>query len=387
MPFENITGRIIEDHQKLSFDYVPKELPNRDEQIKRLFTLFRGVVESNVSQNVFLQGNVGTGKTATAKRFCIDFKGWAAEKDKSVDYAFVNCRKRNNNSSAVLKIVKKFDKGFPDRGFSVGEMMEILRKHIKQEKTHLIVVLDEVDHLIKKEGSELIYLLSRFDDEELTPQCNVSLFLISQKNALELMEEGALSTFKRSNRIRFPSYSADELYDILGARARMALYPDALHDEELRLISEIAGKRGDARFGIELMEKSGLLAEEKGRDSISAEDIRTAKAEVDPFLTENKLRDLNEQERVILLAATQKLRDESFTTTGDLEEHYKLITETHGMKTLGHTQFWKYLKSLSDRGLLDTKTVSTGKGRTTKVTVSDIPVEVLEKKLTRLIEG
>ncbi len=387
MPFENITGRIIEDHKKLAFDYVPKELPNRDEQIKRLFTLFRGVVESNVSQNVFLQGNVGTGKTATAKRFCIDFKEWARERDKSVDYAFVNCRKRNNNSSAVLKIVKKFDKGFPDRGFSVGEMMEILRKHIKQEKTHLIVVLDEVDHLIKKKGSELIYLLSRFDDEELTPQCNVSLFLISQKNALELMEEGALSTFKRSNRIRFPRYSGDELYEILGARARMALYPDAMHDEELKLVSEIAGKRGDARFGIELMEKSSLLAEEKGRDSISAEDIRTAKAEVDPFLTENKIRDLNDQERVILLAATQKLRDEAFTTTGNLEEHYKLITETHGMKTLGHTQFWKYLKSLSDRGLLDTKTVSTGKGRTTKVTVSDIPVEVLEEKLTRLIEG
>ncbi|MFO7991823.1 MAG: AAA family ATPase [Thermoplasmata archaeon] len=387
MVFQNKTGRVIDDLKKLSFDYIPDKLPNREKQIQQLFTLFRRVVEDGVSQNVFLQGNVGTGKTATAKRFCMDYKKWAAEEGSIVDYVIVNCRRRSNNSSAMWKIVSYFDKGFPDRGFSVGEMMEILRKHIKENNTHLFIILDEIDTLIKREGSELVFLLSRFDDESISPKGSLSLFLISQKNILEFMEESALSTFKRSNQVRFTPYDPDEMYDILQYRARMALYPGAIEEDELRLLSDIAGAKGDARLGIELLEKSGLLAEERGENKIAAEHIRTAKADIDPYMTVSRIKDLNEHEKLILLAATQKLRDQSYTTTGEVEKHYHVICETQGHKKLGHTQFWKYLNSLDDKGLLDTKTKSDGKGRTTRVSISDIPAEVLEEKLTQMIGG
>ncbi len=386
MAFRRTKNKIIKDHKKLSFDYVPRELPNRDKQINRLFTLFRGVVDSDISQNVFLQGSVGTGKTATAKRFCLDFKKWASEEGKKLDYIFVNCRRSNNNSQAMWKMVSHFDKRFPDRGFSVGEMMKILGKHIKEKGIHLMIILDEVDHLIKKDGSELIYLFSRFDDESFTPQGSVSLILISQKNALEFLEEGALSSFKRGNRIKFPKYNPSELYDILEQRSGLALYPDSIKEQELQLLADIAAKRGDARLGIELMEKSALLTEEKSRDKIDAEEIRHAKAEVDPYFTENRIRSLNEQEKIILLASARLLKNKAFTTTGELEEQYKVTTEGYGINTLGHTQFWKYIKSLTEEGLLDSKTVSTGTGRTTKITVSDIPAELLEQKLESIIE-
>lgn len=386
MDFGNTTGSIIKDQKKLSFDYVPKELPNRDEQIKKLFGLFKGVVSSNVSQNVFLHGNVGTGKTATAKRFCIDFKDWAKEKGKNIEYVFVNCRRRKNNSSAMWKVVHHFDKGFPDRGFSVGEMMEILKNKLKENKTHLIVVLDEVDALIQKDGSELIYLLTRFNEEELSAEGNVSLILVSQKNAFELLEESALSSFKRSNRVRFPKYSSEELYEILGQRVDMALYTNAIEEEELKLVSDIAGKKGDARFGIELLEKAGLIAEMDGRDQIRSEDVRGAKAEVDPYVTESRLKNLNEQERIILLTITRKLKEQAYSTTGDVEELYKVICEEYGCKKLGHTQFWKYLKSLSNDGLIETKTVSEGSGRTTKVSIADIPAERMENKLLEILD-
>lgn len=387
MVFKKMSSNVIKDHKKLSFDYVPKELPNRDKQIQRLFTLFKGVVESDMSQNAFLQGSVGTGKTATAKRFCMDFKNYAHEKGKKLDYVFVNCRRSTNNGQVMWKIISHFDKGFPDRGFSVGEMMEILSKHIKKKGIHLMIVLDEVDVLIKKEGSELVYLFSRFDDESLSPKGSVSLMLISQKNALEFLEEGALSSFKRGNRISFPRYDSEELYDILKQRSRIALYPGSIGEEELRLLSDIASKRGDARLGIELLEKSALLTEEKNEEEIDAEEIRHAKAEVDPHFTENRVRALNEQEMIILLSAARQLKNKAYTTTGDLEEQYKITAEGYDLKTLGHTQFWKYIKSLTKEGLLDSKTVSIGSGRTTKITVSDIPAEVLENKLESMIQG
>ncbi len=389
MDFETSSGRVIKDQEKLSFDFVPKELPSREEQSQKLFGLFRGVVESNVNQNVFLHGPVGTGKTVTAKRFCMDFEDWAEDKGETIDYVFVNCRRRKNNSSAMWKVVHHFDKSFPDRGFSVDEMMEVVKEKIEEKGIHLIVVLDEVDYLIQKEDSDLIYLLSRFDEEKLSPEGSISLMLVSQKNAFQLLEESARSSFKRSNRVKFPKYTYEDLEPILEDRVEMAIHPGSITDENIRLLAEMAGKSGegggDARFGIELLEKSALLAEMDGRNEVVAEDIRSAKGEVGSYLTEAELKGLNEQEKLILLAAARALEKEPYTTTGDLKELYKVICEEYGVDKLGHTRFWNYLNSLSDEGFLNTKTYADGSGRTTKVSLSDITSEMLEKKIEEMM--
>ncbi len=390
MDFENSTGNIIKDQEKLSFDFVPEELPNREEEMQKLFGLYRGIVSSNVSQNVLIYGPVGTGKTVTAKRFCMDFEDWAKDRDQNIDSVFVNCRKRKNNSSAMWKIVHHFDRGFPDRGFSVEEMMKIVKEKIEENNLHLLVVLDEVDPLIQKEGSDLIYLLSRFDEEQLSPEGNISIILVSQKNVFELLEDSARSSFKRSNRIRFPRYTSEDLFPILKNRVEGAFYPGSIDDGKIHLVSDIAGKggdgNGDARFGIELLEKSALIAEMDGRNEILTEDIRSAKGEIDPYFTESRLKNLNQQEKLILLASTRKLKEQPYTVTGEVEELYKILCEEYDVKKLGHTQFWKYLKSLSNEGLIGTKTVSNNSGRTTKVSISDITADKLEKKLEKLLK-
>ncbi|MEF8834845.1 MAG: AAA family ATPase [Candidatus Thermoplasmatota archaeon] len=389
MDFESSTGNVIKDQEKLSFDFIPEELPNREKEMQELFGLYRGIVSSDISQNVLIYGPVGTGKTVTAKRFCMDFEEWAANKDQNIDSVFVNCRKRKNNSSAMWKIAHHFDRGFPDRGFSVEEMMKIVKEKVEEKNLHLFVVLDEVDPLIQKEGSDLIYLLSRFDEEELSPEGSVSLILVSQKNVFELLEESARSSFKRSNRIRFSKYTSEEMFPILKDRVKGAFHPGSIDDEKIQLVSDIAGKgedgNGDARFGIELLEKSALIAEMDGRNEVLTEDIRSAKGEIDPYFTEGKLKNLNEQEKLILLSATRKLKEKAYTVTGEIEELYKVLCEEYDIEKLGHTQFWKYLKSLSNEGLLGTKTTSDNSGRTTKVSLSDITAEKLEKKLENFI--
>lgn len=71
---------VFKDQRTLSFDYVPQKLVHREAQMKKLIMLYRPVVESNFTQNVVLTGSVGTGKTATAKRFCMDLKEFAEKK-------------------------------------------------------------------------------------------------------------------------------------------------------------------------------------------------------------------------------------------------------------------------------------------------------------------
>ncbi len=108
--------RLFKDQSKLSFDYVPDKLCHREEQLERLEMLFRPVLDGSMSQTAFLIGSVGTGKTATSKRFCLDLMKAAQEKGRPMDYIIVNCRQRSTEVAVLRRIVMHFDENFPDRG-------------------------------------------------------------------------------------------------------------------------------------------------------------------------------------------------------------------------------------------------------------------------------
>ncbi|MEM0343290.1 MAG: AAA family ATPase, partial [Thermoplasmata archaeon] len=255
--WEKVGKSVFKDQRTLSFDYVPPKLVHRDEQMKRLITLYRPVVESNMSQNVVLTGSVGTGKTATAKRFCMDLRDYAEKRQKAIDWVLVNCRQRNSESSAVLHIVNHFQPNFPDRGFSITEMLRILRKDLEKRKLHLLIVLDEADVLLKRAGSDIIYKLTRFGEEGVEARELVSLMLISQKNVFDMLDASSASTFKRTNIIEFGKYTLDELRDIVAQRAELALHDGAITGDAVDLIAEVSAEWGDARFAIEILEKAG----------------------------------------------------------------------------------------------------------------------------------
>ncbi|MCK5547724.1 MAG: AAA family ATPase, partial [Thermoplasmata archaeon] len=133
---------VFKDKSKLSFDYVPGKLAHRENQMKALLDIFNPVLESNVSGRALLVGGVGTGKTALSKRFSMDFRK-RAEGKMPLEFALVNCRLTPTNNGVMLKILQRFDPNFPDRGFSISEMLQILRRHLEKRKTHLVIILDE----------------------------------------------------------------------------------------------------------------------------------------------------------------------------------------------------------------------------------------------------
>ncbi|MCK5251810.1 MAG: AAA family ATPase [Thermoplasmata archaeon] len=383
--FDNVQGRpIIKDHKALSFTYVPKELPHRDDQMKRMFSIFRSVAESGVSQNVALQGKVGTGKTALAKRFSMEFKDWAAGKNAAVEFEVVNCRRRTSNASVVLALTNHFDKGFPDRGFSVPEMLDIIKKHLIKGHIHYFVILDEVDVLLRKSGSDLIYLLTRFEEEELRDQGSINLILVSQVNVMELMDEASLSTFKASNVITFDRYKERELHDIILQRVDLAFHPHTVDEEVIGQMAAIASETGDARRAIDLLEKSGQLAEEEAKEYVNVEHVRKANAIAYSTLDTSKLDELDRPKTVALLAICKALRKESVVTTGDVMKVYPVTCEEYGEKPRGTTQFWKYIQDMAARGIINADRVQQGAdGLTTHITLTEASAEDLEAVLVK----
>ena len=375
-------GSIFRDRAKLSFDFVPDRLVHRERQMKALNAVFENVLGSNVSARALLVGGVGTGKTALSKRFSMDFKR-LAEGRAAVEFALVNCRLTPTNNGVLLKALQRFDPNFPDRGFSIPEMLQILRKHLEKRKVHLVLILDEADVLMKKSGCDLVYSFTRFDEESLAQRASVSLILISQKNIMDLMDAPTLSTFKRTSLIEFSRYDAGELRDILAQRSALAMHEGAVDGDILELVADIASEYGDARYAIDILEAAGGLAEEDGRDSIGAEDVRGAKAHIKPYLTEERLAQLDRAHKLVLLASAKKIRNRPYISTGEAEETYEMVCEERGEKSRGHTQFWSYLKDLDAYGIIGTN--KSGKGTPGKMTLISLP-DIPASELTELLE-
>ena len=377
---------VFKDQRTLSFDYVPQKLVHREAQMKKLAMLYKSVVESNLSQNAVLTGSVGTGKTAAAKRFCMDLKDFAEKQQKAVDWVLVNCRQRNSESSAVLHIVNHFQPNFPDRGFSITEMLRILRKDLEKRKVHLVIVLDEADMLLKKAGSDIIYKLTRFGEEKVEGKELVSLILISQKNVFDMLDASSTSTFKRTNVVEFGKYSLEELRDIVKSRTMLALNDGAIEDDSINLIAEVSSEWGDARFAIEILEKAGMLADEESAGKISVEHVRGAKAEAYSSITESKLAGLDKHQKLALLAIARTSRGKAYITTGEAESAYKVACEEYGEKARAHTAFWGLMKDLDMLGVVSAKKSGPGiSGKTTVITLLDIPAKVLEQRMRQML--
>ncbi|MCL2317503.1 MAG: AAA family ATPase [Methanomassiliicoccaceae archaeon] len=380
------SSSIIKDHKKLSFEYVPEKLVHREEQMRRLETVFRPMATEGVSCSAFLTGSVGTGKTASAKRFCEDLLKYFAAGGKQMNYIFINCRIRNTEHGAILQILRHFDPGFPDRGFSADEMLRSLKKHIEAGSRPLVVVLDEVDVLLKN-GKDLVYQLSRLTGE-IRGNSSISLIMISQEPITEMLDTASISSFRRANTIRFNKYSKDELKDIIKARAEEALMPNAMDDGVADLLAEIGKGYGDARLVIEMLERAATIAEERSDGVLTADDIRSANAMIYSNVSEAKLETLDLKKKLALLAIARAIKSEPYVSITKVEKTYRVVCEEYGQSARKHTQFWTYVQDMEKMNLLDTivKSESDG-GRVTYISLPDIPPKELAKKLEYMLES
>ena len=381
------SSAIIKDGKKLSFEYVPDKLVHREEQMRRLETLFRPMATDSISCSAFLTGSVGTGKTATAKRFCEDLLKYYAGNSKLMDYVFINCRIRNTAHGVLLQIIRNFDPGFPDRGFSADEMLRSLKKHTESRSRPLVLVLDEVDVLLKGGNGDLIYQMSRFT-EEMRGGSSISMIMISQEPVSELLDNASMSTFKRANTIKFEKYSKNELKDIILTRANDALMPDVMNADVANLLADIGKVYGDARLVIEMLEKAAAIAEESKEGRLTADDVRSANAMIYSNVSENKLATLDMKRKLALLAIARAIKGEPYISITRAEKTYEVVCEEYGQTARKHTQFWTYVQDMEKMNLLDTVVKSeVDGGRVTYISIPDIPPKELAKKLEYLLES
>lgn len=370
---------VFEDESKLDFDYVPDELPHREDQLRRLARVFKTVLDRGVgvSQSAVVTGRVGSGKTVLTRRF-----GELVSGEHGFDYVHVNCRRNNTESLVIYRVLQHFDSGHPKRGYSVEEMIDSLSKILNRRDRYLFLTLDEVDRLIDREGGDLVYSLSRIADD--SSESRVSIIYVARDDSFrEQLDESTRSTL-RGNLLELGVYSRKELEDILDQRVDLAFLPEKVTDESVELIADMASEWGNARFAIELLWKAGKKADEEGARAVVPEHARYAKGETYPEFRKEILDDLDENRLLVLMAVARLLRssDRAFITTGEVKEAYGRVCENYGVKPRKHTQFWHYIKDLNGVGAVDADISGEGeRGTTTMLSLPDVPAEFLEQQL------
>jgi cell division control protein 6 len=384
---ELLSSSVIKNLKVLDFDYIPNELHHRTKQLKIMAQMFKPLL-NNVSQNAIIKGPVGTGKTVITKKFCQTLVNTSRKQGKFIEYIHINCRKRSTDSMVLIGILNHFDERFPDRGFSVQEMLQILKKQLKRRDAQLLLVLDEADALIKKSGCNLLYDLTRFTDETMKTDNPISIIMISQKDILNELDDSVLSTFKRSNIVVLNKYLRDELLDIISQRVDLAFHNNVVSTDSIELIADISSEWGDARFAIELLWKAGICADQQHLQKIVPEHVRAAKAETYSTVTETKLKNLGKQQILTLLSVAKRLlKDETaYANTGEVEKTYAITCEEYNEKPRAHTMFWNYLKELDNAGFINIKHSGKGQlGTTQIISLPDIPAEILLQKIQDII--
>ena len=380
---------IIKDDAVFSFNFVPPTLPHRTEELAGLHSLFSQVVRSGVPQSAFITGPGGTGKTVLAKKLCSELETAGQAAGRGIIAEVVNCRNRDSPPEILHRVITaRFQEHLQERGFSVAQMLNILRGKLQKGRSHLVLVLDEANALLKKGpgGSDLVYNLSRFDEDTGGAAGSLSLILVSQLNVYEFLDAATASTFKRSNTIVLKPYGAAELADILLERARLGLYPGTYGREVLALAARLASSEGgDARRAIETVHAAARKAEDEGDEHVRADHIHGADAAGHGGLPIERLDALEEGPMLVGLAIARAIRDREFITTGEAERAYAVVCEEMGRKRRAHTQFWKYLKVLDAHGVIDTGTVRESFGATTAISLHDITSERLEEMLGRFL--
>lgn len=380
---------VFRDLAKLDFDYVPDGLPGRETELRALASTFRGLALGATRENALVWGPVGTGKTALAKFFARDLAAALAKQGKRVESVHVNCRKLKSAGLALLAILNKFDASYPERGFSTGEMLRDLRRHLERRQAHLLVILDEVDALLRGDGSDLVYGLTRFGDDAGPSWVGVSLLMVSQENVLPLLDAAALSTFKQTNVVAVAGYGAPQLEAILKQRVQLAFQPGSVDGDTLALVADAAAaQNGNARLAIEVLTKAGHAADDEGATRVTAEHVRAAQGDTFSYITTVKLQALPRHVLLALLGLARRLKRDggAYATTGAAEEAYQLACEEFGEAPRAHTQYWKYVNQLKEGGFIVGRLSGKGQAGTTQyLSIPDAPAAVVEAKVAELL--
>ena len=223
--FENYLDKkpLFEEKVVLQSSYTPDLIEHRDQEISQIANILAPCLRLEKPSNLFLYGKTGTGKTLTVKYTTSKILKVAKEKGLPVKVIYLNCklsRIADTEYRLMAQLAREFGKAIPPTGLPTDEVYKVFFKAVDEEKMVVILILDEIDQLVKKAGDEIIYNLTRINSELVNGQ--ISLIGISNDLVFTDNLDPRVKSSLSEEEVIFPPYNALQLQDILKRRSKIA---------------------------------------------------------------------------------------------------------------------------------------------------------------------
>lgn len=348
---------IFKDKKPLDHRYLPEKLVHRDEQITEIAKYWVDALNNVTPSNVTLYGKTGTGKTAASKFAREQLIDAASNKDVFVKVEYIRCTDYTTEYQVIAQLCQKLGRDVPNRGWTKGEVVNTFRDIFKTnafgKKLMLIVILDEIDILLDKDGDGILYTLTRTD--------NVSVLSISNYLDFKNLIKSRVTSSLNDKEIVFPPYGADQLVDILQERAELAFNKDVIESDVIPLCSAMAAKEeGDARYALDLLKNAGELAFDENSKKVTSEHVRKAKDRIEHNKVTDIISTLPLQQQRVLEAILNLTKENEEITSGKLYDEYSEISKKDAVT---YRRIFDFINELELLGIISTNTISRGRGK------------------------
>lgn len=352
------------DRKALSPDFVPKKLPFRDEQTKAVAQVLAPILHGSKPSNLLLYGKTGTGKTAVTNYVLSRLKAEANSPD--LVLAYVNTRLADGEYRTLAEFAKSLNltKQIPLTGLAIGEVMDRISQSIRSGGKRVVLILDEIDYLVKLFGDDILYTFTR-SGEKLAPGFLTLVGISNDLQFKEALDPRVLSSLSEEELV-FPPYTVEELREILKERADMAFRPGVATPGAINLCAAMAGsEHGDARRAIDLLRIAGEVAEREGLSRVEDSSVSKASDKMEHDRVDEAIHSLPIQSKAIL-RAVWSFKDG--TNTGKLYIAYRNHAREMGIDVLTQRRMSGILAELDLLGLVEASVVSKGRrGRTKRI--------------------
>ncbi|MCS7121800.1 MAG: ORC1-type DNA replication protein [Archaeoglobaceae archaeon] len=361
------SSKIFKNREVLWHSYTPDYLPHREEQIEQLATLLSPILKGGNPSNIFIYGKTGTGKTATVRFVTKQLLEICKKLNLNLNVVYLNCEIVDTTFRILAKLAKALGRDIPDTGLSIDQVYsEILKVFEKRENSKVLIVLDEIDKIVKR-AEEALYSITRINSEIGTAKVSI-IGITNNLKFKESLDARILSSLSEEE-IVFPPYNAEQLEDILRQRAEMAFNDGVIECGVIELCAAIAAQEhGDARKALDLLRVSAEIAERLCEDKVKVEHVRMALKKIECDRVSETIKTLPVHSK-ILLYGIAILSDmyEKFTT-GEIYTVYKRLCGKVGLTALTQRRISDLISELDMLGILNSVIISKGRyGRTREI--------------------
>ena len=389
--------KIFKNRNVLRPSYVPEKLPHRGDQIKRVGVILASTLKGGIPSNVLCYGKTGTGKTAVVKYVLKHLSEKSRELSiKEPIIGYINCGIVDTNYRVLAQLNKSIGIDVPFTGLPTDEIYRRFVEGLEKRGSLMIIVLDEIDMLVKKSGDSVLYDLTRINST--LENAKVSLIGISNDLKFkEYLDPRVLSSLGEEE-IVFPPYTASELKDILSERVKEAFQDDALGPGVINLCAALAAREhGDARRALDLLRVAGELAERENAEKVTEEHVRKAKSQIESDIVTETLKKLPLQSKLVLYAIFVLTKQKgSNIITGEVYSTYIDMCQDLNIEPVTQRRVSDLINELDMLGVINSSVISKGRyGRSKKIKLTvpkKIVWDILEedyrlKKLSKYVSN